>query len=399
MKEQINEQDPSACVLIVDDNENNRNVLSRRLQKRGLQTMDAVNGQAALEMLAQQAFDLILLDIMMPIMNGYQVLETISQHPEWRHIPVIVISGVDDFNSIIKCIELGAEDYLLKPFNSTLLNARINASLEKKRLRDKEKVYLLQIQEYNTILEKRIAEHQYELKMARRVQTSLLPKETPLFEGWDFAVRWFPAREIAGDYYDFIPLNENQLCLVVGDVTDKGLPASLFMVFARNCIRSSISRYKEPHAQITQANHLICTESSQGLYITLFLCQLNQESGEISYVNAGHEQPFLFSQKSASFQQIPLGGMALGLEMDTGFQQNQLTLESGDFLCIFTDGVPDALNATQQPFGLERLRQTLLACHSESAPQIMSHIEQALHDYVGDEEWYDDITILIAKKK
>lgn len=129
---------PPASILVVDDNEFNRDLLTDQLEFRGFQVTTAENGQVALERLTYEPFDLVLLDIMMPVMDGYQVLAHLREDPDLRHMPVIVISAVDDKNSVIRCIEMGAEDYLFKPFDSTLLKARINASLEKKRLRDKE---------------------------------------------------------------------------------------------------------------------------------------------------------------------------------------------------------------------------------------------------------------------
>ncbi|MBD1851257.1 adenylate/guanylate cyclase domain-containing protein [Leptolyngbya sp. ST-U4] len=134
-------------VLVVDDNEMNRDLLSRRLLRQGHLIAMAENGQEALEQLQSQPFDLVLLDIMMPVMNGYQLLESLKADPDLRHIPVIMISALDDLDSVVRCIELGAEDYLFKPFNPTLLKARIGASLEKKRLRDQEQAYLQRIQD------------------------------------------------------------------------------------------------------------------------------------------------------------------------------------------------------------------------------------------------------------
>ncbi|MEP0910568.1 response regulator [Leptolyngbya sp. GB1-A1] len=134
-------------VLVVDDNEMNRDLLSRRLLRQGHLIAMAENGQEALEQLRSQPFDLVLLDIMMPVMNGYQLLESLKADPDLRHIPVIMISALDDLDSVVRCIELGAEDYLFKPFNPTLLKARIGASLEKKRLRDQEQAYLQRIQD------------------------------------------------------------------------------------------------------------------------------------------------------------------------------------------------------------------------------------------------------------
>jgi putative two-component system response regulator len=147
-----------AVVLVVDDNELNRDMLSRWLERQGHSVVLAENGRQALEVVKQVAVDLILLDIMMPEMNGYQVLEHMKTENKLLHLPVIVISAVDDLDSVVKCIEMGAEEYVLKPFNRVLLQSRIAATLEKKRLRDQEEIYRKQIEEYNVHLEHRVQE-------------------------------------------------------------------------------------------------------------------------------------------------------------------------------------------------------------------------------------------------
>jgi adenylate cyclase len=138
--------DSQALVLVVDDNEMNRDMLSRRLERQGYRAILAEDGVQALELLPQHPFDLVLLDIMMPRMNGYEVLERAKGDPILRNIPIIMISAVDDLDSVVKCVEMGADDYLFKPFNPILLKARISASLEKKRLRDQEQLFLRQLQ-------------------------------------------------------------------------------------------------------------------------------------------------------------------------------------------------------------------------------------------------------------
>jgi len=157
----------TGSILVVDDNEDNRDLLMQRLVRRGHQITTAENGIQALELINNKSFDLILLDIMMPEMNGFEVLERIKAHSPLRHLPVIVISGLDDLDSIVKCIELGAEDYLIKPFNATLLRARVNASLEKKALRDQEQLHRKQIEEYNLHLETRVQSQVRDLTAAQ----------------------------------------------------------------------------------------------------------------------------------------------------------------------------------------------------------------------------------------
>ena len=137
---------PVASLLIVDDNSMNRIMLSRYITKLGYRASLAENGRRALEKLQNEPFDLVLLDVEMPEMNGYEVLEYFKVHPRLRYVPVIMISSVDELESIVKCIELGAQDYLPKPFNQVLLRSRLTSCLERKRLRDQEVDYLQQVE-------------------------------------------------------------------------------------------------------------------------------------------------------------------------------------------------------------------------------------------------------------
>jgi adenylate cyclase len=176
---------PDACsLLVVDDNEDNRFALTRRLAREGYTDIaTAENGRQALDLLRSRPFDLVLLDIMMPELNGYQVLERLKADESLRHIPVIMVSAVDEFDSVIHCIELGAEDYLPKPFNATLLKARLGACLEKKRLRDQEKAHLETIQsqaaqlaEWNKVLEQRVQEQVAQVERLGRLKRFFSPQ-------------------------------------------------------------------------------------------------------------------------------------------------------------------------------------------------------------------------------
>jgi putative two-component system response regulator len=160
-------QEATFSVLVVDDNEMNRDMLSRRLERQGYRVEVATDGARAIEMVERGSYDLVLLDIMMPEMNGYQVLERLKSKPDSRHIPVIMISALEEMESVVRCIELGAEDYVLKPFNPVLLKARVGASLEKKRLHDQEMRYRAQIEQANTVLEHRVREQVKEISDAQ----------------------------------------------------------------------------------------------------------------------------------------------------------------------------------------------------------------------------------------
>lgn len=166
-----------AALLVVDDIEDNRYTLTRRLNREGYTNLTtAANGREALELLQGKPIDLILLDIMMPDMNGYEVLERLKADPNLRHIPVIMISAVDEIESVIRCVELGAEDYLSKPFNPTLLRARVGASLERKRLHDQVRAQAADLATWNQTLEKRVAEQLAEIERMGRLKRFLSPQ-------------------------------------------------------------------------------------------------------------------------------------------------------------------------------------------------------------------------------
>ncbi len=164
-------------MLVVDDNEDNRYTLTRRLTREGYTNVTTANdGRQALELLQSRRFDLVLLDIMMPELNGYQVLEHLKASPELRHLPVIMISAIEEIGSVVRCIELGAEDYLPKPFDATLLRARVGASLEKKALRDEVQSQAAQLAEWNRKLEQRVQEQLAQLDRLGRLKSFFSPQ-------------------------------------------------------------------------------------------------------------------------------------------------------------------------------------------------------------------------------
>jgi len=166
-----------AALLVVDDNEDNRYTLTRRLSREGYTNLTtAANGREALGLLQGKPIDLVLLDIMMPDMNGYEVLEHLKADPQLRHIPVIMISAVDEVESVIRCIELGAEDYLSKPFNPTLLRARVGASLERKQLLDQVRTQAADLATWNHTLEQRVADQLAEIERVGRLKRFLSPQ-------------------------------------------------------------------------------------------------------------------------------------------------------------------------------------------------------------------------------
>ncbi len=237
-----------------------------------------------------------------------------------------------------------------------------------------------------------------ELQMARQVQRSLLPAHIPDLKNWSFAARWHPAREVAGDYYDFIHLDGGRVALLLGDVTDKGLPASLFMVFARSAVRTSVDGRSTIGAAIERANRLICEESTQGLFVTLFCGLLDSESGRFRYVNAGHN-PALYVQVGLNgITPLVRTGMPLGIDAGIGYEEVEITMEPGDFVLMYTDGVTEALSPGGEEFGMERLESVVSEHRHASASELLTALEQAVEEFTAGTQPSDDITLLLVKR-
>jgi sigma-B regulation protein RsbU (phosphoserine phosphatase) len=241
-----------------------------------------------------------------------------------------------------------------------------------------------------------------ELQMARAVQASLLPQETPQMPGWEFEARWQPAREVSGDYYDFIPIDGNKLGLVIADVSDKGMPAAVFMALTRSTIRATVGHLFSPADSITEANRLICADSADGMFVTLFYALLEPSSGKLTYVNAGHNPPLLCRAgeqgEAEHLDELRPTGMALGIVEDLPFTQRTVDLQPGDVLLLYTDGVPDATGEEQQQFSMDRLRGVILDHQSAPVNDLVAALEHSIDDFTGGATQFDDIAILAVKR-
>jgi sigma-B regulation protein RsbU (phosphoserine phosphatase) len=236
-----------------------------------------------------------------------------------------------------------------------------------------------------------------ELQMARDVQASLLPRATPQLPGWEFVARWRPAREVAGDYYDFIPTSGERLGLVIADVTDKGMPAALFMALTRTIVRATMVNAPSPAEGIARANRLIHADSTRGMFVTLFYALLDPLSRQLTYVNAGHNPPLLCRTQAGQLTPLVRTGMALGIEPDASYEQRTLRLEPGDFILLYTDGVTDAIDPQQRMFGMQRLERVLLDQCGQPAAQVIAALEGAVDDFAGATPAFDDIAMMAIK--
>jgi serine phosphatase RsbU (regulator of sigma subunit) len=381
-----------ARVLVVDDNEMNRDLLARRLQREGHQVELAVDGVDALARLNGGAFDLVLLDIMMPGMDGYQVLAHLKADEALRHVPVMLISALDDTDSVVKGLALGADDYLPKPFNPHILRARVNASLARKHLRDCEQLYARSLER--------------EMDIARDIQAGFLPDHLPVIAGWDLAACFQPARRVGGDFYDAFVLHDGQrIGVVVADVCDKGVGAALFMALVRSLVRAFAERMDFLGADaagqvcelVTHVNSYIArTHGRTSMFATLFFAILDPADGSLLYVNGGHEAPVISGESGVRARLAPTGP-AVGMLPDMVFRVARQAIEPGETLLIYTDGVTDARNAQAVSFAEERLL-ALLASGAESAAAMVEAVQTAVVAHAGSADRFDDMTMLAVHR-
>ncbi len=237
-----------------------------------------------------------------------------------------------------------------------------------------------------------------ELEMARRVQVGLLPSAVPNPPGWEFAVHWQPAREVSGDFYDFIPLPDAKIGLVIADVTDKGMPAALFMALTRSVMRATVCENLPTSEWITRANKIICAQSEQGLYVTLFFGLLNPGTGELTYVNAGHNPPLIYNSLRNELVTLHTTGIPLGIDDGMIYGQQRVQLKLGDFVLLYTDGVTEAFALHGQEFSMERLQAALLALRDASADETIAGVLQSVKNFTHNAAPNDDITMIVAKR-
>ncbi|HOF05379.1 MAG TPA: SpoIIE family protein phosphatase [Syntrophales bacterium] len=238
---------------------------------------------------------------------------------------------------------------------------------------------------------------QKELEIARGIQLRLLPQHPPYIEGFDLAANNLPAQEIGGDFYDYIPVSLDSWGLIIADVSGKGMPAAIFMGLSRTIVRASATDNPSAAAAIRQANELICRDSTSGMFVTLFYAILDARERKLRYVNAGHNPPLLFRNGSGEVISLRTRGIALGVAHFIDLQEAEKTLEPGDLVVFYTDGVTEAINEHQEAFGERRLIEIVSRNRQLSARELISKVEEAVMVFAGRETQFDDITMLVLK--
>jgi len=323
-------------LLVVDDNEMNRDMLSRRLEREGYTVSVAENGRQALDLVRVQRFDLVLLDIMMPELDGFAVLERMKADDLFRHIPVIMISALDELGSVVRCIEIGAEDYLPKPFEPTLLRARIGACLEKKQLRDQE-------QRTYQALVKTQKDLAAELAEAAEYVKSLLP--APLTGAVSTDWRFIPSTQLGGDAFGYHWLDADHFAMYLLDVCGHGVGAALLSISVMNVLRSQslpTANFRDPASVLSALNEAFQMDNQNNMYFTIWYGIFDRKTRRIVYASGGHPPAVLLTGSDAQTAKPKLlrtPCMVIGTQPGVTYQTGACELDAFARLFLFSDGV------------------------------------------------------------
>jgi GAF domain-containing protein len=237
-----------------------------------------------------------------------------------------------------------------------------------------------------------------ELEVARSIQTSFLPRSCPLLVGWEVSALWRSARRVGGDFYDIIQFDPVRVGFVIADVSDKGVPAALYMALSKTLIRASALDAASPAEALRRANDLLVADSSSGMFVTVFYGVLDIQTGEFAYANAGHNRPILARAGGGETELLAADGMVLGVMENVSLEEKKIVLEMGDALLMYTDGLTDAINEHEEEFGAARLADSVRENRAESAESLIHRIDRAVAEHVGGEPQFDDYTLLALKR-
>jgi serine phosphatase RsbU (regulator of sigma subunit) len=329
-----------ASILAVDDTPANLQVLTGMLKERGYKVRPVPSGKLALQAAQHDPPDLILLDINMPDMNGYQVCAQLKTDDKLKGIPVIFISALTEQLDKVKAFAMGGVDYLTKPFQMEELHARVETHLKLRRLQ-------IELEEHSRHLELARERIKLDLEMAHGVQRSFLPLRLPEIPGYEFFADYEPAYEVGGDYYDFIPLPGQRIAILVGDVAGKGVAAALLMAKLSADARFCMLTEPDPTHAFAKLNTLMHQSGIAGRFVTLVAAILDPATHVVTLINAGHPSPLFYHRATLTASaaiSTDAAGLPFGVAEHTEYPAHKISLAPGDSILAFTDGVTDAMN-------------------------------------------------------
>ncbi|MDE0106584.1 MAG: SpoIIE family protein phosphatase [Bryobacterales bacterium] len=373
-------------ILVVDDEPDLEQLVRQRMRREirsGQFVMEfAHNGLEALAKLDQKdRFDIVLSDINMPQMDGLELLQRIpSVDPDVR---AVVVSAYGDMKNIRTAMNRGAFDFVTKPIDFGDLRVTIDRTLENSVV-------------WKQAMESRdqLAVLESELDVARRMQASILPTEFPREDRFEIHANMEPAQAVGGDFYDVQELPDGCLGMAIADVSGKGVPAALFMMSSRTLLKGAAIGSSDPATVLNTVNGVLSDDNAEMMFVTVLYAVYDPKTRTYTYASGGHDSPLVVHADGSATLLPHTGGVALGVMPGMEYQTHSVTLEKGDTVLLYTDGVTEAQNVDGEQFGLERLREIFRDQAPEGAETATGGVFRAVREFAGGAAQFDDITCL-----
>jgi len=373
-------------ILAVDDTPENLDVVKGLLVSE-YQIKMAPNGIVALKIAEKQKPDLILLDIMMPDLDGYEVCRRLKNNPQTADIPVIFLTAKGETADESKGFSLGAADYIHKPITPPILKARVKTHLALRQSMNILQQTAAELSNAKNRMEK-------ELNVGRQIQLSMLPTSQPDNKAFTVKATMRAARQVGGDMYDYFFINPMEFCICIADVSDKGVPASLFMAVTKTLLRATASNDTSTASIITRINDELAIDNKSCMFVTMFLAICDLRTGDVRYTNAGHNLPFIKRANGKVESIINIHGPVVGAMEGLTYKQSKLQLKKGDLMFLYTDGVSEAMNAKCELFEEKQIEDRLFTLSGNDPAQAIETVLDAVDEFAAGSEQSDDITML-----
>ncbi|HQP47214.1 MAG TPA: SpoIIE family protein phosphatase [Spirochaetota bacterium] len=368
-------------ILAVDDEPINLQVLENLLTGRKYRFYKAVNGHEALEFFSShQETDLILLDVMMPRMSGYEVCKALRKQKKIYELPILMLTAKNQIHDIVTGFKSGANDYLQKPFDRSELLARIDTLLTMKSAVSTQQKYI---------------SLQRELEIARELQISTLPESIPGIQGLDINISYFPMKSVSGDFYDFHYIDDSTLGILISDASGHGIPAAIIagMMKIAFYIQKNLGT---PPADMLPAINSIFGGNFKNQLMSAGYLVIDMKAHTLNYVSAGHPPVFLFRKKTGSIVELNPRGKIMGWMEDIGTEVMTETIEPGDRIIAYTDGIIELMNRDGELFGEKRFLDHITATAHHTGKDFLKSIFQYMAEWSGSDEGSDDMTLIVA---
>lgn len=386
-------KDKRPLVLIVDDNEDKRELLACIL-RRHFEVAQCQDGLAGLKAIDDLNPDVVLLDVLMPGLDGFEVCRRLKAEPRTADIPVLFVTVLDQDEEKVDGLELGGEDFINWPVNGSELVARINA-----RIRSRQPIAQLRnvVEEQNRQIEEdrqREAATEYELEQARLVQQRFITTVFPEGHGVTFAHHYRPSRQVGGDLFDVVTVNDHEVAILMADVSGHGMPAALLTSVCKVLFRTGVEQCDGPAKMLRWLNRQISAYLATGEFLTVFIGWWNSRERVFSYAGAGHPPALLLAPNEGAVERLYVSPGIVGIMPDCDFSAAVTRLTPGQRLTLYTDGITEAMNQEEELFGEDRLAETYLRAANLPLDGMVKHVFSTVDNFLAGAPQSDDQALL-----